>query len=220
MNETSESPVLNPWWGIWVQPRQAIRSIIDTDPRMHFWVLVLFYGVIRTVSWGIQVGLGDYFPPAGVAGFIVLVGPLAGIISIYLIGSLIGSLGRAMGGKAEGEQIRAVLAWATLPMNVLFILAMFPFMMMLGQRIFSLQDPMTQRILYGSGSSAGLLSGGLSMWKTMLDLIGAIYYIVITVVGISEVEEFGLWKAAGVFSIVVGGLLLVSLLLALISIMI
>ena len=54
----------------------------------------------------------------------------------------------------------------------------------------------------------------------MLDLIGAIYYIVITVVGISEVEEFGLWKAAGVFSIVVGGLLLVSLLLALISIMI
>ena len=215
MSDSAEVPALNPWWGIWVQPRQAIRSIMETNPKMHFWVLAVFYGVMRTVSWGIQVGLGDYFPPAGVAGFIILFGPLVGIASIYLIGMLMGTLGRAMGGKAEGHQIRAVLAWAAVPMNVLLVLALLPFLMMFGQRIFSIEDPVVQRIMYGRGAMAGLLGSGLSMWKVILDLVGSLYYVVIAVVGLGEVQEFGLWKAAGVFSIVTGGLLLFGLLLAL-----
>ena len=215
MNETAERSELNPWWAIWVNPRHAIRLIMAENPKMHFWVLAVFYGVMRTVSWGVQVGLGDYFPPAGVAGFIVLIGPLVGIAGIYLLGSLIGSLSRAMGGKAEGQEIRAVLAWAAVPMNVLLILALFPFLMIFGQRIFSIEDAMVQRIMYGRGATAGFLGGGLSMWKVMLDLVGSLYYIIIAVVGLAEIQKFGLWKSAGVFSIVMGGLLLLGLLLAL-----
>ncbi len=215
MNDSAERSALNPWWAIWVNPRHAIQSVMAENPKTHFWVLAIFYGVMRTVSWGVQVGLGDYFPPAGVAGFIVFFGPLVGIASIYLLGSLMGSLGRAMGGQAESHQIRAVLAWAAVPMNVLLILGLFPFLMMFGQRIFSIEDPMVQRIMYGQGAMAGFLGGGLSMWKVILDLAGSLYYIMIAVVGLAEVQKFGLWKSAGVFSIVMGGLLLLGLLLAL-----
>ena len=212
-----ETPTLNPWWGIWVQPRQTIRSIIETDPKMNFWVLVIFYGVIRAISWGILAGLGDHYSPAEVAGFIAIIGPLVGIASVYFTGALLGLAGRLMGGNAEGQHIRTVLAWAALPMNVLIVMAIFPFLMMFGQRIFSLEDPLVQRAMYGGGTLAGIFTGGLSMWRMMLEGVGSLYYLIIVVIGISEVEKFNLWKSAGIIFVVIGGLLLFSLCLALVG---
>lgn len=215
--QSTESPALNPWWGIWVQPRQAIRMILETDSRMNYWVLVIFYGVIRAVSWGILAGLGDQYSPSEVAGFIAIAGPMLGIAGVYFTGAVLGLVGRLLGGNAEGKQIRTVLAWAALPMNVLVILALFPSLMIFGQKIFSLEDPLVQRAMYGDGTLAGLFTGGLSMWRMMLEGIGSLYYIVIVVIGLSEVEDFSVWKSAGIIFIVVGGLLLFSLCLALVG---
>lgn len=210
-----ETPTPNPWWGIWVQPRKTIRRIIETDPKMNFWVLVVFYGVIRAISWGIQTGVGDYYSPAEVAGFILFGGPLIGITGVYLTGALLRMVGRLLGGAADGQHVRTVLAWAAVPMNVLVIMALFPFLMMFGQRVFSVQDPQVQRVMFGGGSIAGILGGGLTLWRMMLEIAGSFYYIAIVIIGISEVEKFGVWKSTGIIFIVVGGLLLFSLCLAL-----
>ena len=215
MNESVESPELNPWWGIWVQPRQTLRQIIDTDPKMHFWVLVTFYGLMRAVSWGVQVGLGNMFSPAGVAGFILIIGPIAGIVGVYLTGALLGLVGRPMGGKGTPQQIRMVLAWAAMPMSVLALLALLPYIFMLGPLIFSTADPLVEQILQGQGVTSGFQGDGLSMWRTILELTGAFYYIWIVVVGYSEVQKIGVVKSIGIFFIVMGGLVLLGLCLAL-----
>jgi hypothetical protein len=215
MNESVENPALNPWWGIWVQPRETIRTIMETDPKMHFWVLVTFYGLIRAVSWGVQVGLGDMFSPAGVAGFILIIGPIAGIIGVYLTGALLGLVGRFMGGKADSQEIRMVLAWAALPMSVLALLALLPYVFMLGPLVFSSANPLVSQILQGQGLSTGFRGNGLSLWRTLLELTGSIYYIVIVVIGYSEVQKIGVIKSIGIFFIVMGGLILMGLCLAL-----
>ena len=215
--ETPETVELNPWWGIWVQPRQTLRTILATNPKMDFWVLVAFYGLVRAVSWGVQVGLGDYFSPSGVAGFILIIGPIAGVIGVYLTGALLGLVGRSMGGKAEPAHIRAVLAWAALPMSVLTLLALLPYMLMLGPLIFSAADPLVRQILLGQGLSSGFAGDGLSVWRTIFELTGTIYYSIIVVVGYSEAQKFPVVKSIGIFFIVLGGLLLMGLCFALIG---
>jgi hypothetical protein len=208
---------LNPWWTIWVYPRLTIRQVIDTNPRMHFWVLALFFGIVWTAVMGTQVGLGDYFPPAGVAGFILFFGTLFGIGGVYVLSALLGRLARPLGGKAEGQHIRAVLVWAGMPMCVLLALGLFPFILMFGQRTFSTADPVMHRIVFYRGGLAGFLDGGLLIWKMLMDATAALYFIFISVVGFAEVQKISILKSIGILFMVLGGLLLASLILVMVG---
>jgi hypothetical protein len=217
MSEPASNSIINPWWRIWMQPRQTIRYLIETDPKMHFWILAVFYGVIRAFSWALQITMGDYFSPSGVAAFILIGGPIAGIIGIYLTAWLLELIGNLFGGLASGEQIRTVLAWSAIPMNVLVIIGFLPMLVLFGSRIFTTTDPQVQYFLNSQSGTAGFLGSGLVTWQTSLDLIGSLYYLVIAVVCFAEVQKFGLWKSAGTFIIVLGGLLLGVLALGMLS---
>jgi hypothetical protein len=217
MSDTPAVPLISPWWRIWLQPRQTVRYLIDTDPKMHFWVLVVFYGIIRTVALGIQTSMGDVFAPSQVALFILFAGPLAGVVGVYFTGSLLDLVGRLFGGRAPGQHIRMVLAWATIPMNVLAVAGMLPLLVMFGSSVFTSTDPQMQQLLYGSGFAADFLGSGLLAWKSGMEILGSLFYLVIVVVGLSEVQGFNLWKAAGTVFVVIGGLLLGLMCLATIS---
>jgi len=218
MSETTPVAEISPWWGIWFQPRQTFRWLVDTDPKLHFWVLAVFYGLVRVVSWSIQMGVGDIFRPAEVAIFMLAAGPLAGIFGIFVTAGLLQIIGRMFGGQAKGLQLRAVLAWAAVPMNVLTFAGFFPLLMAFGSRVFVSSDPQVAASLFGHGAAAGFLGSGLSAWWNILETAGALYYLVIAVIGYAEVQQFGFWKAVGTFFIAVGALMLVALCLALLSV--
>jgi len=218
MNETSPSVEISPWWGIWFQPRQTFRWLVDTDPKLHFWVLAVFYGLVRVVSWSVQMGVGDIFQPAEVAVFMLVAGPLAGVFGIFVTAGLLQIIGRVFGGQAKGPQLRAVLAWAAVPMNVLGFVGLFPLLLMFGSRVFVSSDPQVAAILFGKGAQAGFMGSGLSVWWNVLETVGALYYLVVAVIGYAEVQQFGIWKAVGTFFIAVGGLMLLALCLALLSV--
>lgn len=217
MNETAPGLEISPWWGIWVQPRQTLRWLVDTNPKLHFWILAVFYGLVRVFSWSIQMGVGDIFQPAEVAVFMLVAGPLAGIFGIFVTAGLLQIIGRIFGGEAKGPQLRAVLAWAAVPMNVLTFVGVFPLLLMFGSQVFVPSDPQVAAILFGKGAAAGFLGSGLSAWWNILETVGALYYLVVAVIGYAEVQQFGTWKALGTFFIAVGGLMLVALCLALIG---
>lgn len=211
---------ISPWWGIWVQPRQTIRYLVDTDPKMHFWVLAVFYGVVRVVSWGMQIGIGDFFQPAGVAAFILLVGPLAGVFGIFVTAGLLQIAGRLFGGKATGPQLRAVLAWAAVPMSVLSFVGMVPLLFLFGQQVFIGSDPQMAAILFGQGDVGTFLGSGLGAWWAVLEGAGSMYYLITVVRGYAEVQQFGIWKAVGTFILAVSGLFLGALCMATVIVLI
>jgi len=215
MSEPAYSLEFNPWWRIWVQPRQTIRYLVNTDPKMHFWVLAIVYGIVRAVTWSMDVSLGDYISPSGVAGFILFGGALAGIIGVYLTASLLELTARLLGGRAEGQHIRAVLVWAGVPMNALVIIGFIPLAAMFGTSIFSSTNPNMQQLLFGQSAATNIIGQGLLMWRTLMELIGALYYLAIIAIGLSEVENFNIWKSIGILMIVFGGLFLLLLCLAL-----
>jgi len=214
MNEEMTTAEINPWWRIWVQPRQTIRHLIDTDPKMHFWVLVIFYGLIRAISLGIQTSLGDIYTPRQIAAFILLAGPLAGLIGVYFTASLLELSSRLFGGKAESQHIRTVLAWATVPMVVLVIMGILPSLALFGSGVFITPSPRVGQLIQSQGSGADLISSGLMTWSMVLELIGSFYFIVVTVIGLAEVQNFSLWKAAGTVVLVFGGLFLAIICMA------
>jgi len=208
MNSEIPSLAFNPWWRIWIQPRQTIRYLIETDPKMHFWVLVFFYGIIRAIDLGMQAQLGESFTPSQVAMFILVAGPLSGILGIYFTGALLELVSRLLGGQAEGQHIRMVLAWATIPMVVLVILGFLPLVVMFGANVFGGADPQIQPLFFGRGGTAEFLGMDLLDWQVSMELLGSLYYLVLVVIGLSEVQGFSLWKAAGTVFVVIGGLLL------------
>lgn len=214
MNEPPPELNISPWWGIWIQPRQTIRYLVNIDPKMHFWVLVVFYGVVRVVSWGMQIGIGDFFQPAEVAIFFLLVGPLAGAFGIFVVGALLQISGRMFGGQATGPQIRAVLAWGAVPMSVLSLVGMIPLLVLFGSRVFIGSDPQVSAILFGEGDVVRFLGSGLGAWWAMLEGAGSLFSLVTVVRGYAEVQQFGIWKALGIFFISVAGLLLGTLCMA------
>ena len=214
MSEEFASAEINPWWHIWVQPRQTIRHLVDTDPKMHFWVLVIFYGLIRAVSTGIQASLGDIFSPRQIAGFILIAGPLAGVIGVYFTASLLALASRLLGGQAESQHIRTVLAWATLPMVVLVIVGILPSLAMFGSGVFAQPDARIQQLFFSQGNATDLLSRGLLGWSAGFEIIGSIYFLVVTAFGLAEVQNFSFWKAAGTVFLVFGGLFLSVICLA------
>lgn len=209
-----EPPILpeyqnfDPWWRIWFQPRRTFAYLMAVDPKMHFWLLAAFYGITAAVSWGIDTAMGDYLSPSEVTLFIVFGGATSGIIGIFFTGSLLRLVGRIFGGKAESQHVRAVLVWAAVPMNVLTMLSLFPLMGMFGSDVFTSTTPRLQHILMGQELTADLVGMGLFLWRSALELVGALYYIVLVIIGFSEVEKINIWKSLGVFVIVYGGLLL------------
>jgi len=180
MSEGYADQAIDPWWRIWVQPRQTIRYLIETDPKMHFWVLVTFYGILRAVTLGMQARLGEMFTPFQMAAFIMIAGPLSGVIGVFFTASLLELVGRVFGGVAESQHVRTVLAWATIPMNVLVILGLLPLLAQIGSGVFGGAGFQTRQFLPGSG----LLS-----WRAVMEVLGSFYYLVILVVGLAEVDN-------------------------------
>lgn len=214
MSEEFAPAEINPWWHIWVQPRQTIRHLVDSDPKMHFWVLVIFYGLIRAVSTGIQASLGEVFSPRQIAGFILIAGPLAGVIGVFFTASLLELVSRLFGGQAEGQHIRTVLAWATLPMVVLVLVGILPSLAMFGSGVFTQPAARIQQLFFSQGNAADLLTRGLLGWSAGLEIIGSIYFLVVTAIGLAEVQNFSFWKAAGTVFLVFGGMFLSVICLA------
>jgi hypothetical protein len=147
----------------------------------------------------------------------LVAGPLAGVFGIFVTAGLLQIVGRMFGGQAKGPQLRAVLAWAAVPMNVLTFVGVFPLLTMFGSRVFASSDPQVAAIMSGSGLGANFLGSGLMAWWTILETAGALYYMVVAVIGYAEVQQFGIWKAVGTFFIAVGALMLVALCLALLG---
>ena len=211
--------ILNPWWRIWVQPRQTIAYLAATDPKMHFWLLACFYGVVNASSIAITYSIGDQLSAPEVGMFILASGTISGILGIFFTASLLKLAGGLLGGVAESQHIRMVLVWAAIPLNVLTMLSLIPLIGMFGSDVFTSTNPRLQNMLFGQELAADIASMGIFLWRNALGLVGSLYYIIIVIIGIAEVERFNIWKSIGIFVIVFGGTMLILFLCLTLTVM-
>ncbi|GEM_PF-264131 len=115
----SSGAALNPWWSLWWQPRQTIRQIVDENPRRLVLLLTMAVGAAAFIIVG---GL-ERLENAGVLEWIVAsvtAVVLAPVGLLYLGGWFCRWTGSWFGGQATNAEVRAALAWSSVPTLFLF----------------------------------------------------------------------------------------------------
>jgi hypothetical protein len=175
---------MNPWVEIWVRPRETIRAIIASSSTYLFPLLCLIYGFPVLLQVAQNLSLGDRFSLGAIVIGALIFAVVPGFVMFNISAGLIYWTGKWIGGVGSFQNIRAAVAWSNVPSlinGVLWIVNMLLFK----SRIFTLSFVMMP------------LSRGEAMVlavTSLIQLILAVWSLVILVKALGEVQGFSAWK--------------------------
>ncbi len=174
----------SPWITIWYAPRITVTAILQSKNPQEF---VLIIAAIM----GLLGGLAGIAPQAYlgreylVIGFVVslILGPIFGIIILYISGAVLSWLGFLLGGQGSSSDVRVALAWAWVPQIPIVLISVFQF------ALFG-NTPLTVDPLTGMPT----LSPAESM-LSCLQLILSIWFFYIYLQCLGAAHRFSAWRA-------------------------
>jgi hypothetical protein len=182
---TSENPFLT----IWTRPRATIRGIVDRAPTYAVVPITIATGVLQALSILASTGqVGQRLSVWSILAIAAVVGPIGGMLCLYLGAWLVGVSCRAIGGVANLRNVRAALAWSMVP-----TLGTIPLWLarlaVFGKKAFAAELPsfdeqFWQRIL-------------LLLLLAAAELILDIWSLAILLLTLAEVEGLSVWKSLG-----------------------
>jgi hypothetical protein len=175
----------NPWFGIWTEPRQTIRSIVKTDPKFGFVVLSAIYGLPMALNLAQNFSLGNVLPVWAILIGSLIVCTFLGMIGISISTWLLQFTGRWIGGKGSFQTIRTAVTWSNVP-NIVSILMWIVLLGIFNGAVFNKQFSETQFIGY---------EAGIVFVIFLLQAIVSIWGFIILLQGLGEVQGFSAWKA-------------------------
>lgn len=198
MNEEIPTKIIigkpaHPWFKIWIKPRETIREIIDFDPTYLVFPLALFTGLARVVDRAMSRNMGDRYDLGFLILFSIVAGPLVGIVSIYIGGSLFSWMGKYFGGQGSTKEVRAALAWSAIP-AILIVFLDFGDLVLFRIEEFSIYTPNIDPIPEGSSSTIVLI-GILWFVLSRLRLAILIWSAVLSIKCLAEAHRFSTWRS-------------------------
>ncbi|MGE0022597.1 MAG: signal peptidase I [Hyphomicrobium sp.] len=165
------SETLNPWTAIWWKPQAAIDAVVRREGRSYTLVLAALMGSATVIGGVALVPNLHWF---AVVAFAILVGPLAGLIALYVDGVLLSWVGRALGGRASQSTLRTAIAWSALPSiaALLIVLGAIAISKQNFLRAYAAPDSVDDPVLF----SVVLIAGLLPLWAIFLRIrtVGAV----------------------------------------------
>ena len=183
----NEARILNPWLTMWTQPRATIQQIVDEDPKRFVLALAALGGFFEVLDRASARSMGDEFELPLILLIALILGPLGGFLTLYVGGALIGWTGRWIGGEASNLQIRAAIAWSSVPILWLSLL-WIPELILFGEEMFTTEMPRIE----ANPSLAFLLVG-----IALVQLAGVVWFFVVYLKSLGQVQDFSAWKALG-----------------------
>jgi len=183
MTTTSHALPVSPFFSIWIKPRETIRGIVKTDVKKHVLLLAMLAGISTALSSASSGNWGDHLPLISILAICIFLGPVIGIILLYLFGVIFRWTGGWLGGKASFEVIRAAYAWSSIP--IIFVLPLWiPRILLFGEELFTKAKP-------------SMFANPLSVIILLVFSVANIWSFVLLVTCMSEVLKFSAWKAFG-----------------------
>ena len=176
---------LNPWFSMWLHPRRTIRQIVETNPEHLVLSLAAVGGFIEGLTNMASDSKGDDMSLRAILLATLIVGPIMGIVGLWVGGFLLRWTGGWIGGQADSRRIRATLAWANVPL-VWSLLLWIPAILLFGLELFTEATP----VLDASAQLAGLHLvfsvgiGIISLWSFVAFLHA-----------LGEVQGFSAWRS-------------------------
>ena len=135
-----EQDEFNPVKSIWLHPRKTIRQIVDRNPTYHVITLACLAGIGQSLDRASLRDAGDSMPVMAVIGICIVVGPLGGLLGLWIGALCVRVAGRMIGGTADPEQMRAAIAWAYVP-TVAALVLWAPQLALFGSDMFTSEMP-------------------------------------------------------------------------------
>jgi hypothetical protein len=206
----------SPWFTMWTNPRETIRRIVYYDPKRDVLLLAALQGLVAYLSAALYAFLllalisNDYVQAPGTwesdlgslssmsftaltvtFGICAIVGPIAGLIGLYLYGWLFRVTGRWLGGQAYPIEVRAALAWSAVPQIWGAILQLLKLILI----AYVLYANATNT--YVSGSTFLTTVGIFFLFEFLI----GIWSIIVYLKSLGEVHGFSAWRALGAASL-------------------
>jgi hypothetical protein len=116
-----------------------------------------------------------------------MLGPIGGLIGLYLGGLILRWTGSWLGGRATAQQVRAAIAWSSVP-SVATLAIWIPELVLFGSDMFTSRTPRIE-----ANPSLGMLLLALSG----VEIVLAIWQFVLFLKCVGEVHGFSAWRALG-----------------------
>jgi len=187
----------NPWLSIWTSPRDTIRAIVKYDPEQYVIFLAAVAGVGQALDRASANNMGDDSSLLVIFLFALATGSIGGIISLYISGAILSWLGGRFGGQASAVEVRAAIAWASVPL-IWAMLLWIPELAFYGMDMFTSVTPRIDNQPWAI------------MFLGVIEIVIGIWAFVVFLKCLGEVHRFSAWKALGV-SILPGFALLIIL---------
>lgn len=190
-----------PFHLVWTQPRIALKQLLESQPTASDLNMFL-------AAYGMAVGL---MKAAGSPGMDVQVGKLLfwGLFAslllfipyMYLLSWVVAFIGRAMGGRGSGAEIRAAIALASVP-QVLTLLLWPAMFVLYGAEPFNIHRP-TISARPNPYTIHSVVTTILFFWSgfAMIETIGAAH-------GLPTRRSIVLWIISGMVTAVIAGALI------------
>ncbi len=193
----------SPFRTIWTRPRATIRGIVNTDPTLYVLLLSVVGGVIQALDNASTRNAGDRLALPAILMTAIVAGAIGGPIGLYVGGWLLRLTGRLLGGRAKAEEVRAAIAWSTVP-----VAATIP--------IWAIQLGVAGREMFTTETPT--LDANPALWLVLipsfvLEVILGIWAFVIVLKCLGEVHRFSAWRALASILILLAPLVLVVILI-------
>lgn len=180
-----ETTPLNPWFSMWLHPRRTIRQIVEADPERLVLVLAAAGGIVQALANAESKSQGDKVSLPVIMLVSLIVGPLMGIIGLWVGGALLRWTGGWIGGRADARRVRTALAWSNVPM-IWSLLLWIPALLLFGAETFTKATPIIE--------ASSLLSALYLVFSVGTAVIG-VWSFVVFLHSLGEVQGFSAWKA-------------------------
>jgi signal peptidase I len=102
----------SPWRSIWWHPQATIKGLATSTSPPQVLLLAALAGIGGAITYLANVQSLHWFAVLALA---VVLGPLTGILRLFIDAALYAWSGRLLGGRAGQAQMRTVLAWSSVP---------------------------------------------------------------------------------------------------------
>jgi len=187
LHETSLWPE-KPWFYIWIKPRTTIRAIVDSEPGKYVLLLAALYGIYNALGEFSERAFGESVGMIVVILGALVIGPIGGLIGLYLSGAILRWSGSLLDGQASSTEARAAIAWSSIP-TVIALLLWVPLVAFYGNEMFSRVAPTIIDNPYP------LLLVGL------IEIVLTLWTIVMVILTLIEVHRFSIWRSIGAVAI-------------------
>lgn len=171
---------INPWFSMWIKPRETIRALASQDTGYRFWILSLIVG------WPfiLQIYVILYYEnPIYLLLITITLGILFGALNILIQTAILFLTGKMLKGKASFAEMRLAISWAHLPF-ILFSLG-FIVLFLLNWFLPTLE----------TGESLLHPAIGRMFLIPLCALVGFVAYLILLIGSVAEVQKFSIARS-------------------------